>query len=142
MNVKKEYTNGEIKVVWRARHCTHVGICFKELPNVFKPSEKPWINLEGASTKDIIRVVHQCPTKALEVFDMDDNLIPKPKTENMPTKIEVLRNGPLIVHGKAQIKNYNGEIIEKDYISSFCRCGASAKKPFCDGAHIKIDYKD
>lgn len=32
----------------------------------------------------------------------------------------------------------DGKIYEHEEISHLCRCGHSADKPFCDGAHIKI----
>ncbi len=57
------------------------------------------------------------------------------------TNIDVLENGPLIVHGTLQVKNCNGELEEKIKVTAFCRCGASEKKPYCDGAHKKIEFK-
>ncbi len=58
------------------------------------------------------------------------------------TKIEVLKDGPLLVHGALQIKNSNGEIETKEKVTAFCRCGASQNKPYCDGTHKKIDWKE
>lgn len=42
--------------------------------------------------------------------------------------------GPLTVEGGAAEVGYRGER------ASFCRCGASASKPFCDGSHNRIGF--
>lgn len=56
-------------------------------------------------------------------------------TEN-PTIIEVVTNGPLRVLGVLEVKLPDGTIVSKPGPrTSFCRCGASANKPFCDGTH-------
>lgn len=63
----KEYTNGEITIVWQASKCKHAAKCVGNLPQVFKPKEKPWIHPENASTQDIIKTVHKCPSGALTI---------------------------------------------------------------------------
>jgi uncharacterized Fe-S cluster protein YjdI len=69
----KKYTNGEITVIWQPDLCVHSGICFTELPDVFDPSDRPWINLKNATTNEIIDVVESCPTEALTfVFNVDE----------------------------------------------------------------------
>jgi len=60
----------------------------------------------------------------------------------MKIKAEVLENGPLLVHGTIEVKKSNGEIDEKEKVTAFCRCGASENKPYCDGTHRKIDWKE
>ena len=62
---KKEYTNGEITVTWDATKCIHSGNCVKGSPNVFKPREKPWIHMDGATSEEIMKTVDQCPSGAL-----------------------------------------------------------------------------
>ncbi|AEE51517.1 CDGSH iron-sulfur domain-containing protein [Haliscomenobacter hydrossis] len=53
-----------------------------------------------------------------------------------PTIIEVVTNGPLRVLGPLEVKLPDGTIVAKPGPrTTFCRCGASANKPFCDGAH-------
>lgn len=66
-NLKKEYTNGEITVVWQSSKCSHSANCVKNLSNVFKPKEQPWVQMENASTKEIIETVSKCPSGALSI---------------------------------------------------------------------------
>lgn len=40
MNIKKEYTNGEVTIIWQPGLCQHAGICTKTLPNVYHPKKK------------------------------------------------------------------------------------------------------
>ncbi len=55
----------------------------------------------------------------------------------MATKITVLSNGSLKVEGDFEVydKNGNQYHLGGRKIISFCRCGLSKNKPFCDGAH-------
>jgi CDGSH-type Zn-finger protein len=53
-------------------------------------------------------------------------------------QIKVMKNGPLVIEGKADITDENGDIKETEgKMVALCRCGQSAKKPFCDGTHTK-----
>jgi CDGSH-type Zn-finger protein len=49
-----------------------------------------------------------------------------------------LRNGPLMLRGPLEI--VLGEAAARETEAFLCRCGASAKKPFCDGTHKKIGF--
>ncbi|MBE9489148.1 MAG: CDGSH iron-sulfur domain-containing protein [Bacteroidetes bacterium] len=60
------------------------------------------------------------------------------KTE---TKVEVLENGPLIVHGTLEIISSSGEKKIRENKTAFCRCGVSQNKPYCDGAHRNAEFK-
>ena len=44
---------GSGTVVWEASKCIHAAECVKALPNVYKPKEKPWINVENATTEEL-----------------------------------------------------------------------------------------
>ncbi len=66
-SVVKEYSNGEITVVWQAAKCIHSGNCVKNLPQVFKPQEAPWIKVDMASSEAIISTVNKCPSGALSI---------------------------------------------------------------------------
>ena len=57
--------------------------------------------------------------------------------------ITVRPNGPFRVEGLIKLVDSNGNewnLAGKPAVS-LCRCGASTKKPFCDGAHTKIGFQ-
>ena len=59
------------------------------------------------------------------------------------TTIRIRENGPYRVEGEdVTVVDWNGNPypIEKRPIA-LCRCGASTKKPFCDGTHSKIGFQ-
>lgn len=64
-NVEKYYTNGEITIVWKPNTCTHAKKCWRNLPEVFSPMSRPWINIDGATTERIKQQVEACPSGAL-----------------------------------------------------------------------------
>ena len=66
--VALEYSNGEVTVVWKPYVCMHAKYCWQELPVVFNPNTRPWINMVGTSTKQIIQQVERCPSGALSYF--------------------------------------------------------------------------
>ena len=61
----KEYSNGEITVIWKPKLCIHSGNCTKRLPEVFKPNIRPWVQIKKASTEEIKNAVEACPSGAL-----------------------------------------------------------------------------
>lgn len=65
---KKEYSNGEVTITWEPKKCIHSGKCVKGLPNVFRPKEKPWINIEASSTEELVDQVKKCPSGALGYY--------------------------------------------------------------------------
>lgn len=64
-NITKEYTNGEITIVWQSVKCIHSGNCIRNNPQVFQPKEKPWIKPECSTTEKIKSAIEKCPSGAL-----------------------------------------------------------------------------
>jgi CDGSH-type Zn-finger protein len=54
--------------------------------------------------------------------------------------ITALENGPLEVSGMSCVKNAAGETLKEGEKQFLCRCGHSANKPFCDGAHKREGF--
>ncbi|MFT4016306.1 MAG: (4Fe-4S)-binding protein [Agriterribacter sp.] len=141
-NIIKKYSNGEITIVWQPSVCIHSTICWKQatgLPGVFNPKIRPWINMEGGSSKQIEAQVKQCPSGALSFYynnkEQEDGNI------TTDTKIEVMPDGPLLVYGNIIIKDRSGNETRKSKVTALCRCGHSLNKPYCDGSHIKQSFK-
>ncbi len=133
--VYREYTNGEITVEWRSELCNHSGVCINELPAVFNILQIPWVDMKGAPTEDIIRIVEECPTKAL-AWRYNNKPKEEKKEEGGEVKVVLLENGPIVIKGNIQMKLENGEMVEHSGMISLCRCGLSKKMPYCDGAHF------
>jgi CDGSH-type Zn-finger protein len=55
--------------------------------------------------------------------------------------IEVRPNGPYIINGPIEVRDTNGDVVPTQTRTVLCRCGASTKKPFCDGTHSKIGFQ-
>lgn len=62
---QKEYTNGEITIVWKPGLCKHAAICVGTLPQVYNPGKKPWIKIENATTEELTEQIKKCPSGAL-----------------------------------------------------------------------------
>ena len=134
----KEYSNGEVTVIWEAEKCIHAAKCVGGLPSVFKPSEKPWIQPETALSDDLVNTIKQCPSGALTYrMGTKNNLT----SGGLETKVDVLEDGPLLVHGALNVTDANGNSENKKRTTAFCRCGASQNKPYCDGAHVNAGFK-
>lgn len=57
-------------------------------------------------------------------------------------EIKATENGPLLLSGSAIFTDENGEVSETEgTMVALCRCGRSANKPFCDGAHKKAGFE-
>lgn len=58
--------------------------------------------------------------------------------------VVILKNGPIKISGPILLTESNGVVSEVNTKGSvyLCRCGASKNKPFCDGTHKTIDFKD
>jgi 3-phenylpropionate/trans-cinnamate dioxygenase ferredoxin subunit len=55
--------------------------------------------------------------------------------------ITILKDGPYLVAGAVDVKDAGGNPVAVKDSFALCRCGASTKKPFCDGTHSKIGFK-
>lgn len=61
----------------------------------------------------------------------------------MSLKVTVNTNGPLRLEGDMSILDPTGKEfgLAGRKVVSLCRCGLSANKPFCDGAHARQGFQ-
>jgi len=133
----KEYSNNDMTILWDASKCIHAGVCVKMLPNVYDPKGRPWIKIDNASTEELKQQIDKCPSGALTYKSNNE----EESMNESSVKVDVLENGPLIVKGDIEVTNSNGKKESRAKQTAFCRCGDSANKPYCDGTHIKSEFK-
>ncbi len=58
-------------------------------------------------------------------------------------KITVSNNGPLRIEGDITVCDAEGRTfgLGGRAMVSFCRCGHSENKPFCDGSHKRVGFQ-
>jgi CDGSH-type Zn-finger protein/uncharacterized Fe-S cluster protein YjdI len=58
-----------------------------------------------------------------------------------PLTVSPEKDGPLRIKGNVEICAGTGRTVKRVVSAALCRCGGSAKKPFCDGTHKKLGFR-
>ncbi len=138
---KKEYSKDDLTIVWQPDLCIHSAVCFRNLPGVFKPRDRPWVQLDNGDIPDIVETVLACPSGALSIKPLPSEQPPLDVQSQEKAKVKLFENGPIRVLGACEITMSDGTIVEKPNGISFCRCGGSANWPFCDSSHKTNGFK-
>ena len=137
---RKNYVGKEITIHDNRKICSHAAECVNNLPSVFKFNARPWINPDAADKQQIINTIKKCPSGALG-YSIDDI---EYKDQERMSMVTVSKDGPYTITGGIDLIGDNIQFAEgfsKEHYT-LCRCGASNNKPFCDGMHITINFKD
>jgi len=118
--------------------CSHRGHCTDNLPDVFRMKHKPWINPDADNPEDEARVIKMCPSGALS-YTKDGVLFKDLKGD---FRIVISKDGPYDAEGGIEFKDQDENTPESHEHFTLCRCGGSKNKPFCDGKHWYIKFKD
>ncbi len=94
-------------------------------------------DIEVTFDLDICIHVAECLRGQRDVFQLDRRAQEDP---DATTTITAIRNGPLLVTGKVEVRYQDGTI-EALPRATLCRCGESTHKPFCDNSHLAIGFK-
>lgn len=110
---------------------------------------KVWNLVEAAalgSSKDaLIAQIGQCPSGRLTARDKAADRLVEPAFELSVVLIEdpvEQCSGPIFVGGGVEIIASDGIALERRNRVTLCRCGESKNKPFCDGTHAHVKFKD
>jgi CDGSH-type Zn-finger protein len=137
---RKNYVGKEITIHDNRKICSHAAECVNNLPSVFKFNARPWINPDAADKQQIINTIKKCPSGALG-YSIDEV---EYKDQERMSMVTVSKDGPYTITGGIDLIGDNIQFAEgfsKEHYT-LCRCGASNNKPFCDGMHITINFKD
>ena len=118
--------------------CAHSGQCTDNLASVFKLHSEPWIDPNGAAVEAIIETIRKCPSGALS-YSIEGV---EHRDQDRKPMVTVSKDGPYRVTGGIElvgVPRAEGASLEH---YTLCRCGGSKNKPFCDGTHWYIKFKD
>jgi len=118
--------------------CAHAGHCTDRLKAVFRMNHEPWIDADGATVGEIVDTIKLCPSGALS-YTLGG--VEYRDQERAPM-VTVTKDGPYAVTGGIELIGVDlaPEASREHY--TLCRCGASKNKPFCDGSHWQIGFRD
>jgi CDGSH-type Zn-finger protein len=138
---RKDYVSKKITIHDNRRICSHAAECVNNLPSVFKLKSRPWINPDAAEVEEIVDTIRKCPSGALSYSI--DSIEYRDQNDRNPM-VTVSKDGPYVITGRVELMGDNirfGDGASKEHYT-LCRCGASNIKPFCDGMHKVINFKD
>jgi CDGSH-type Zn-finger protein/ferredoxin len=139
---RKSYVGKKITIHDNRKICSHAAECVNNLPSVFRLNQRPWIDpdQETTETEKIIETIKKCPSGALS-YSIDG--IEYRDYDGKPL-VKVSKDGPYLVSGEIELiigeAEFPEDVSREHY--TLCRCGASSNKPFCDGSHSTINFKD
>ena len=134
--MRKVYRGNDIEVSFDLDICVHVAECLRGQRQVFQLKRRPWILPDLGDADEVAEVVRLCPSGALLYRRLDGEPDEEP---DGPTTITPVRDGPLIVRGRIEVRHEDGTV-ETLPRATLCRCGESEHKPFCDNRHIAAGF--
>lgn len=132
------YHGEGLDVTYDAARCIHFAACVRAIPRAFAPGSRPWVMPDNAPVDAVAKAVEACPTGALQYVRKDGGAAEAPVTTNMAT---VSRNGPTYLRGAIEVQGEGGARWPETRMA-LCRCGASKHKPYCDGSHVEVRFRD
>lgn len=132
------YEGENITIHYNRVLCSHAGECGAKLKEVFDPGRDPWIEPDRASVDQVKEVVKACPSGALSISEKGGDLCHLYDEESI---IIIEKDGPYHIRNvELEGAEWASQACRQKYV--LCRCGASKNKPFCDGAHVDIGWRD
>jgi len=132
----KPYDGGHLQVRDDRSICMHAGFCGSAATNVWKQVK----HTEDTTIRaQVINMIERCPSGALtyRLEAEGDDVEP-----DLPRQVALVDDGPLWVTGGVPVQRADGTDLEVRARVTLCRCGASARKPLCDGSHKEAGFTD
>jgi len=138
LDKRDDYVGAGITIHDNRGICAHAGRCTDGLAAVWRMKQEPWIDPNGASAAEIIATIKTCPSGALS-YSVDGV---EHRDQDRDPAIFVAKHGPYVVTGGAELADTVGGEGASTEHRTLCRCGGSKNKPFCDGTHWHIKFRD
>ena len=132
------YAGRKITIFDNRALCAHAGYCTDGLKEVFRYGEEPWIAADAAAVEKVIETIRKCPSGALS-YALDRVEAEAPMR---PPMVTVQDHGPYAVTGGIELGGAKFAQGASSEHYTLCRCGQSKNKPFCDGAHWDVKFRD
>ena len=131
------YRGGDLTMFDDRTLCTRAGYCGDRFRNV-------WAMIADAAEDPEVaaRIRHMsklCPSGRL--VTQPDAVSPRDELD-YPPSVGVIRDGPLWVRGGVTVIAADGTSYEVRNRVTLCRCGNSRNKPFCDGSHEDVGFRE
>jgi CDGSH-type Zn-finger protein/uncharacterized Fe-S cluster protein YjdI len=113
--------------------CIHSRNCVLDRPDVFVPNvQGEWIHPDRAGAGELAALALNCPSGAIRFEPVDDA---PAEAAPLVNTVRLRENGPLAFHAKLTVAGR-----DEGFRAALCRCGASKRKPFCDGSHAAAGF--
>lgn len=124
------YVHGDIRVV---------DMDDKEL---FNDTRLAFCRCGASSNKPLCDNSHKnIEFSAPAVYNPERLLTEPSSSDGGKLNVKLVPNGPFVIEGSYEVKGEKESSTKTEKKMSFCRCGGSSNKPFCDGSHKDISFK-
>lgn len=131
-NGVEEIEGKSLTLIYEGKKCIHSRFCVTWGPRTFLANvEGPWIHPDAMNVDALVEIAHVCPSGAIRYRRKDG----KPDEGAPPVNLLSLREaGPYALRAELFAGRAAG------FRATLCRCGASKRKPYCDGSHKEIGF--
>ena len=114
--------------------CIHSRYCVTGAPKTFIANvEGPWLHPDESDPELLVGIAHDCPSGAIGYKGRDG--VPD-ETAPQVNMMRVRENGPNAIHAPLVVAGK-----PDGFRATFCRCGQSKNKPWCDGSHHEAGFE-
>jgi CDGSH-type Zn-finger protein/uncharacterized Fe-S cluster protein YjdI len=123
----------DVTIRYDGKRCIHARFCVLGAPTVFRANTPgKWIYPDAMEADHLVHVAQECPSGAIQYRRNDG----RPQESAPPVNVANLReNGPYAFHAALKLAG-----VDVGFRATLCRCGASKRKPFCDGSHKEVGF--
>jgi CDGSH-type Zn-finger protein len=115
--------------------CLQAGFCHTRTTSVW---DQLALGGDPEAADRLREMTWNCPSGRLVLRDLEGNEI----EPELPPEVGVVPGGPLWIRGGIRVIGSDGTEWETRNRVALCRCGGSARKPFCDGAHLRRHFDE